>query len=160
MFVRLRYKIIPSSVTMNRWINTLFVQRWLFKGGHVSPPLPVVMWLLCLLCLTAPFASAEDTKDIISDNHFQTREKLSQPEKPQQRQIDPLTAYPVAQYVVHGVIVAADNAVAVVYSPRNTWHRLQVRAQLGQEQAIIRQITTKGIQIEIQNTLSWLPLLQ
>ena len=115
--------------------------------------------LLCLLCLTMPLTVATETEITTTDNPFQTFEARPQQAKPQQ-QIDPLTAYPVAQYVVHGVIVTADNAVAVVYSPRKTWHRLRVDAQLGQEQAVIRQITTKGIQIDIQNTLLWLPVLQ
>ena len=116
-------------------------------------------WLLCLLCLTASFAIADGVEIVASDNHFQTYEARPQPAQPQQ-QVDPLTAYPVSQYIVHGVIVTTDNAVAVVYSPRKTWHRLQVNAQLGQEQAVIRQITTKGIQIDMQNTLLWLPVLQ
>ena len=115
---------------------------------------------LCILCLTALFSNAESTEAIVSESHFQTREKPLQPAKPQQRQVDPLTAHPATQYVVHGVIVAADNAVAVVYSPNNTWHRLQVDAQLGQEQAVVQQITTRGIQIKMQDTLLWLPVLQ
>ena len=115
--------------------------------------------LLCLLCLAVPLAIATEAEITTSDNPFQTLEARPQQTKPQQ-QIDPLAAYPVAQYVVHGVIVTADNAVAVVYSPRKTWHRLRVNAQLGQEQAVIRQITTKGIQIDMQNTLLWLPVLQ
>ncbi len=115
---------------------------------------------LCLLCFTALFSNADGVEAIASENHFQTQEKPSQPAKPQQQQVDPLVAYPATQYVVHGVIVAADNAVAVVYSPNNTWHRLQVDAQLGQEQAVIQQITTRGIQIKMQDTLLWLPVLQ
>ena len=116
-------------------------------------------WLLCLLCLAVPFVIADEAEIVAGDNHFQTHEERPQPAQPQQ-QIDPLMAYPVSQYIVHGVIVTADNAVAVVYSPRKTWHRLQVNAQLGQEQAVIRQITTKGIEIDMQNTLLWLPVLQ
>ena len=115
---------------------------------------------LCLLCLTALFSNADGVDVIESENHFQTREKPLQPPKSQQRQVDPLVAYPATQYVVHGVIVTADNAVAVVYTPGNTWHRLQVDAQLGLEQAVIEQITTRGIQIKMQDTLLWLPVLQ
>ena len=115
---------------------------------------------LCLyaLCLVMSFSTA-GAEPAASYNHFQTTENHSQSPK-QAQKIDPLTAYPAAHYVVHGVIVMEDNAVAVVYSPRDTWHRLQVHSHLGQEQAIIRQITTRGIQIDMQDTLLWLPVLQ
>ena len=115
---------------------------------------------LCLyaLCLVMSFSIA-DAEPAENYNHFQATE--NHPQSPKQSQkIDPLTAYPAAQYIVQGVVVMEDNAVAVVYSPRNTWHRLQVHSHLGQEQAIIRQITTRGIQIEMQDTLLWLPVLQ
>ena len=115
-----------------------------------------VLYVSCLVLLL-PLANATEVP--AASNHFQPTDNYPQsPRQPQQT--DPLKAYPVAQYVVHGVIVMEDNAVAVVYTPRNTWHKLQVQSHLGQEQAVVRQITTKGIQIDIQDTLLWLPILQ
>ena len=114
---------------------------------------------LYLFYLIMLFSIADGAETIATDNPFQAGENHLQSSEPS-LQVDPLAAYPATQYIVHGVIVMADNAVAVVYTPRNTWHRLRVHSQMGQEQAVIRQITTQGIQIDKEGTLLWLPVLQ
>lgn len=73
---------------------------------------------------------------------------------------NPLTAYPVSQYRVHGVVVMIDKATAVVYTPKQTWHIVRVGTALGSEQAVIRAITVEGIQIELARALHWLPVLR
>lgn len=75
-------------------------------------------------------------------------------------QSDPLQAYPVTQYRVHGVAVLVSKAAAVIYTPEQTWHLVRVGDYLGREQAVIRAITIKGVQIELGQTHHWLPVLQ
>ena len=48
--------------------------------------------------------SIADAEPAATDNHFLTTENRSQPPK-QPQPIDPLAAYPAAQYAVHGIIV-------------------------------------------------------
>lgn len=117
------------------------------------------------LSLSVSFAASEKiiaTNDASqpADNHFRTDDDYLQSPQPIDAPAHPLQAYPYTQYVVHGVVVSADNAVAVVYTPDHTWHRLQRHAQIGLEQASIKQITTEGIQLEHQGSLLWLPVLQ
>ena len=115
------------------------------------------LYLYAYFILSLSITATAETNAV--NNPFQANEELSQP--PQQSQeIDPLKAYPAAQYVVQGVIVMADNAVAVVHSPRNTWHKVHVQSHLGSEDAVVQKISTKGIQIETQGTLLWLPIPQ
>ena len=71
---------------------------------------------LCLyaLCVVMSFSIA-DAEPAESYNHFQATENYPQSPK-QSPEIDPLTAYSVAQYVVHGVVVMEDNNV---YQPKD-----------------------------------------
>ena len=114
---------------------------------------------LYIACLILSLSLAAGAEVPAMNNHFQPNDNHL-PTPPPSQQIDPLKAYPTAQYIVHGVLVMEDNAVAVVYTPRNTWHKLYVNSHLGEEQAVVRQITTQGIQIDMQDTLLWLPILQ
>ena len=128
-----------------------FTNRILFNGLQLQRSVYVLFILLVSITAAAQPPAA--------NNLFQSTDDAL-PEVQQVQESNPLKAYPAAQYVVHGVIVMADNAVAVVYSPRNTWHRLNVQSRLGTEDAVVHKISTQGVQIEKQGTLLWLPVLQ
>ena len=115
--------------------------------------------LLCgaALCLAVSLALPDGAQLRAADNPFSATEGGIQSSE-QSPLSDPLKAYPATQYVVHGVVIMGDEAVAVVYTPDGTWHRLQHAAHLGLEQAVVRQITMQGIQIEQHGSLLWLLL--
>lgn len=117
----------------------------------------LALYLPCLILLCS-IANAAD--EMPTQNHFRANNHRELQPTLQTQSIDPLTTYPLALYVVHGVVITEDNAIAIVYTPRNTWHKLRVPAQLGQEQAVVHKITTQGIQVEMQGTLLWLPVLE
>jgi len=115
--------------------------------------------LLCgaALCFAVSLALPDSAQLSAADNPFSATEGAFQ-SREQSPLSDPLKAYPATQYVVRGVVIMEDEAVAVVYTPEATWHRLQRAAQFGLEQVVVRQITTQGIQIEQHGSLLWLPI--
>lgn len=128
-----------------------FINRILFNRLQLQRSL----YALFVLLISIPAAAQSPA----ANNLFQPTDDAL-PAAQQTQESNPLKAYPATQYVVRGVIIMADNAVAVVYSPRNTWHRLNVQSRLGAEDAVVHKISTKGIQIDKQGTLLWLPVLQ
>ena len=124
----------------------------------IAPRQCYLSFYLCytFLLLSVAQAAEPDT----TSNHFRTTNEHTPQSSAPSQQLDPLKAYPVSQYIVHGVVVMEDNALAIVYTPRNTWHKLHVSSQLGIKQAVVRQITINGIQLDMHGTLLWLPVLQ
>ena len=140
-------------------ISYNFICYFVARGLYIIAMLHrcVLLYLATLIVSCVIANAAEDPRP---NNHFgATNNRTTQPAQ-QSQSLDPLKDYPLKRYTVHGVIVMENDAVAIVKTPQNTWHKLRVRSYLGQQQARVHQITTQGIQVEIQGTLQWLPVLQ
>lgn len=111
---------------------------------------------LCLL-LPAAFAQAEESRDPFQPASWSSKATKSEA-KDNQSIANPLLANPLATYILVGLAISKEQAIAVVKAPDTKDYFVKIGDILGKEGGHIESMNSDGITVNMENSIITIPV--